>query len=344
MKLASLSLQNFQIHKTMEVGFAAGITTIIGPTDTGKSAILRALRWMCLNDFSGDDFITYGEKRTEVILICEPKIDDDFEIRRIKSKGGGSNTYELNGAEFKSFSTSVPDTIQSLLKLSSLNFQGQFDAPFWFAESAGSVSRQLNAIIDLSVIDTTLSNISHEVRRVTESKSIYADRLQKAELELEDLEWQERRVNDFKSLKDANQKVVQIETEEETLSNLLSQVDANRASSLLQQAKEGNEVLESARRLRTDIRDSEDLRDLINEGARLLKSSTPPPDFDSIGTTFSTWSDLCEDARSLDGMIKVITTKASLINVTKAGVKQEEETFHKKIKGKLCPLCNQLQS
>jgi AAA15 family ATPase/GTPase len=40
--MKKLRIKNFQIHKDLEIEFGP-ITTIVGPSDIGKSAVLRAL-------------------------------------------------------------------------------------------------------------------------------------------------------------------------------------------------------------------------------------------------------------------------------------------------------------
>ncbi|MDE2104483.1 MAG: AAA family ATPase, partial [Patescibacteria group bacterium] len=68
MRIKSLELRDFQCHKSLVLDLNAPVVCIKGPTDSGKSAILRALRWVCQNNFAGDDFIREGAKKAEVVL------------------------------------------------------------------------------------------------------------------------------------------------------------------------------------------------------------------------------------------------------------------------------------
>jgi DNA repair exonuclease SbcCD ATPase subunit len=63
-----LILENFQSHKYSEVDFAAGLNVIVGPSDTGKSAVIRALKWVLYNEPSGDFFIREGETNCSVTI------------------------------------------------------------------------------------------------------------------------------------------------------------------------------------------------------------------------------------------------------------------------------------
>lgn len=153
--IESLSLQNFQAHRKLRVEFGPGITTIVGRSDVGKSAIIRALRWAATNQPGGDQFITTGTKGTSVALRVDGRV--------IKRKRGGSvNTYHLDAEEYKSFGRGVPGPIVSVLNMPGVCWQGQHDAPFWFSETGGEVARKLNSIVNLAIIDTTLASVQSE--------------------------------------------------------------------------------------------------------------------------------------------------------------------------------------
>lgn len=56
-----LRIQNFQAHKDTTIEFDC-ITTIVGPSDIGKSAVLRALKWVAKNEPKGTSFVRDGDK------------------------------------------------------------------------------------------------------------------------------------------------------------------------------------------------------------------------------------------------------------------------------------------
>ncbi len=151
----TLLIQNFQAHDKTRIDFAAGITTIVGPSDVGKSAVLRALRWVCTNEPGGDAFIRHGAKGATVRLSV-----DGHTVTRRRAPGGEVNEYHLDDKEFKAFGRTVPEHILRVLALGAVCWQGQHDAPYWFAETAGEVSRQLNAIVNLGVIDDVLARVA----------------------------------------------------------------------------------------------------------------------------------------------------------------------------------------
>lgn len=146
--LESLELRCFQSHEHTIIPLSR-VTVLVGPSDTGKSACLRALRWLATNRPGGTDFIRWGSKRARARLT----LDGGQVITRFRSDR--ENTYTLDGVVFTAMGAAVPEPVGALLAVTPDNFQGQLDGPYWFSESGGEVSRYLNAIINLGSIDTT---------------------------------------------------------------------------------------------------------------------------------------------------------------------------------------------
>lgn len=168
--LTKLRIKNFQAHEDLTIRFDPRITSIVGSTDAGKSAVIRALRWLAFNKPGGEAFVRSGADHVEVTLRV-----DGQKIRRRKSKG--TNFYQIDSYNYEAFGAEPPGDVAHLLNLAAANFQSQHDAPFWFSESAGEVSRQLNQIINLGSIDSTLAWFGQESRRVSSALEITTGRL-----------------------------------------------------------------------------------------------------------------------------------------------------------------------
>src|SRR6516225_3143706 len=119
--LKCLSLTNWQNHERRIINFDPLCTTIVGDNGAGKSAIIRAIRWVAFNEWVGkaDGFITWGKETSHVRLWT-----GEHRIERIK--GGGSNLYVLDGHRYK-FDVvnrrSPPDPVVGALHLGRDNFQ-----------------------------------------------------------------------------------------------------------------------------------------------------------------------------------------------------------------------------
>lgn len=185
--IESISIRGFQTHRSLTLAFDPQLTSLTGPTDSGKTSILRALRWVFLNQGPKDkDLVNWDDSICRVTVVV-----DGHRITR--RKGKEKNTYALDGRIFKSFGTTVPAEIKSLLNVGEVNFQGQLDPHFWFNETPGQLSKTLNDIINLGDIDRVLGGLASEQRR---ARTVFEDRLESskaARAELKKLSW----VSDF---------------------------------------------------------------------------------------------------------------------------------------------------
>lgn len=176
--LTKLILRNFQNHKALTIDIDPLVTTVVGGSDVGKSAVIRALRWLCFNRPAGDAFIRDGSRGTIVELEANGKTI-------VRSKGPGVNQYELDEQLFTAFGNDVPEDIASVLRIAQLNFQNQHDGPFWFCETPGEISRQMNSVVDLSVMDSAMTYIIAAVHKAGTASKIYSEQVATAKERLE---------------------------------------------------------------------------------------------------------------------------------------------------------------
>ena len=193
MPLTHLTICNFQVHSYCDVEFDPHLTVFTGPSDCGKSSIIRALIWVLTNHPGGDAFIRTGTKECEVGLTIDGQV-----VSRSRSKSG--NLYYLNQDEFKSFGFDVPEPIVNLLNIGPVNIQQQHDAPYWFSDTAGQVSRNLNAVVDLDVIDRVLSDVASRLSKARTVATLAEERREKSEKELESLDWVEESGEELETL------------------------------------------------------------------------------------------------------------------------------------------------
>lgn len=193
--LEQLTVENFQAHHHLSIDLDPTVTTIVGPSDAGKSAVIRALIWLATNRPLGATFIRDGTKQTRVALLV-----DGHEI--IRTRGKSVNTYSIDGEELKAFGNDVPSEIADLLNLSSINLQGQHDSPFWFSNTAGEVSRQLNQIVDLSIIDRTLGNLDKASRSTAAEVRTLEQQEARAKEERATLSWARKAQGDIEGVEE----------------------------------------------------------------------------------------------------------------------------------------------
>lgn len=340
MKISRIEIANFQAHKQAQVDLAPSTTTVKGPTDSGKSAIVRALRWCTLNDIPGSEYVREGAKSAEARITT----DAGHKIARRRNANGQGNEYEMNGEVYKSFGLGVPSGIAETLSLSKINFASQHDAPFWFAETAGEVSRQLNAVIDLSVIDESLSFIGGIVRNAQSKKTVREESLAEAEAELEEAAKQKDRIDDFKTIREQNKHLQSVAAESQRLSSLMEKIRSNDAKRLKQMAEEQEQLVASARRVLKLKRSRNELAEIISGIRNYRAKSHGPPPFGEVAAKHKEWMEAADSREELHSLIHAITRAHDRQKNASAELEEAEEEFHQQIKGKVCPLCqNKIQ-
>jgi len=160
----SLEITNFQSHAKSKLNFSEGVNVIVGASDSGKTALIRALRWVVWGRPTGDSIRSNWGGETSVALTTE-----DGTVLRTKDK---SDSYVLaaEGREeltFKAFGTTVPQEVNSLLNLSELNLQSQLDSPFLLSMSPGEVATFFNKVAKLESIDKGTTNVNSAIRELT---------------------------------------------------------------------------------------------------------------------------------------------------------------------------------
>lgn len=266
--LQSLHLRNFQTHRDFFLELDPLTTVITGPSDSGKSSLLRALRWVCTNQPRGDSFITWGEESCSVTL----KVDNHT-ITRTRGK---DNTYQLDSGEpYKSFRDDVPQAIQALLNVDpDLNFQQQLDPAFWFLKTPGEVSRELNKIVHLDRIDAVLNNLQSELRKARLTATVSEERLEKATKQAEELAWIEECHAEYQKIEAIQQEHTARSHRIDSLGGLIRETThlASRVEALQEASQEAETLCFLYGELETLTRNEGTLSSIIEEAERLCQT------------------------------------------------------------------------
>ena len=183
--IKSIRLRNFQSHRDNTFNFTTGVNSVVGVTDAGKTACIRALKWITTNRPLGNSFISnwakesrvdkngvIDDKKAKQILPCIVTIETTEHLVE-RYKMGLKNTYTVDGVELEAVGTSVPQEVLDALNFENINIQYQLDAPFLLTETSGEVARMLNKIVKLDDIDsTTRAIISYKQKLERGEKSL----------------------------------------------------------------------------------------------------------------------------------------------------------------------------
>jgi DNA repair protein SbcC/Rad50 len=327
--LTHLKVRNFQGHRNLDIKLDPSVTTIIGPTDTGKSAILRALRWVCFNQPRGDALIRDGASHVSVKLTVDKKV--------VTRRKGKSNIYKLDDKPFKAFKTAVPEEIVNHLNISDVSFQsalGQHEAPFWFSLTPGQVSQKLNSIVNLQVIDQTLANIASRLRKAKSVAEVTEERLNQAQNELEELSWVPKARKAFarvKQLSDAlDSKRLQVENLRAVVEGVLELED--RCQSLRDRVAIGSNLIKAGESYHNTMRPVVELHGIINEVEQIrFVSALQLPSLKPLTI-------IREKRRSLSEIISLYEEQEQWVQSRRERLSTLEKMLSKV---KRCPTCGQ---
>lgn len=233
-----IRLLNFQCWEKLELDLGP-LTVLIGETEAGKSAVIRAIRWIATNRPGGMEYIKHGAEKCSVKLWMDS--GDVIERRRSKK----TNAYLLNGTEYKAMGQTVPEDIAKALGITPNQFQGQFDAPFWLADSPGQLSKELNRLVNLDVMDRCLANANARMRKASHNVEFVNGRLEEARGNADALKWAGQADKELKAIEHKQALALNLESESEALGELIGRLEHLQTG--LQSLSAANAALESIR-------------------------------------------------------------------------------------------------
>ena len=199
--IEKIILVNFQSHVYSELNLSRGVNVIVGPSDSGKTAIMRALRWNMFNDPSGVEFVREGESEVSVTVRFQNHVE--VERRRSRSK----NQYILRRPDeeelvFEGFGKNVPAEIEEAISIKKimlddkkslpLNFSDQLDGPFLLQETDAYKAQAIGRMVGVDLLDETMRDTLRDKKQI----SIRRELMEK------DLEETEETLNAFSDLDD----------------------------------------------------------------------------------------------------------------------------------------------
>lgn len=294
--LEKLTVRNFQKHQVLEVEFDEHVTCIVGPSDAGKSAVLRALRWLVCNRPSGTAFVRHGSHRVRVELV----VDGTSVVR---DRGRKVNQYRLAGQAYKALGQSgTPEAVAGLLNIGDVSWQGQHASPFWFADSPGTVAKNLNSVVNLDLIDKTLAHLAADLRKAKTTVEVSKQRLKTAREQRNHLRWVKETGVQLRKLEEQEAQIVQQRSRCTKIASLVAEAH-----------KVTGEVQDAARRL-----------------ASLSRCVL-------IGGAMEAQRQKVERLRQL---VDECSAAESRVCQARVAAGRAEESYQKQLQGK-CPICHQ---
>lgn len=182
--LKRIIIENFQSHQKtiIEPAPAGQLTVIVGPSDVGKTAIIRALRWLFYNQPQGTDFIRTGATFARVTVEYESG------HKVVRERTVSTNRYKIVYPDrekpeiFEGFGNNVPLEVQEITGVRSvrigdenylLNLSEQLDGPFLGTKQISSPARAkvLGKLAGTEEIDLASSDVGADIYRCDRDKT-----------------------------------------------------------------------------------------------------------------------------------------------------------------------------
>ncbi len=220
--MTDVILKNFQSHAYSHFQFDKGFNVILGPSDSGKTSVIRAIKWVLYNEPLGDYFIRQGEDECQVTIKFSHGID--VIRRRTKSK----NSYILidaagNEEIFEGFGTNVPYEIEEAIGIRKvkldrnesriLNIAEQLEGPFLLNEKGSTRANAIGTIVGVEKIDYALRETLRENKNIQSSLKKDKEQLETLTDKLKTYDYLDKLSKDINDAKACLQKVRALDEE-----------------------------------------------------------------------------------------------------------------------------------
>lgn len=241
--IRKVTLENFQSHKFSIIELNEQMNVIVGPSDSGKSAIIRGIKWALYNEPAGDYFIREGEKDCRVTL----EFNDNTILKRYRSKS--RNSYILinkNGEEmkFEGFGSYIPTEIVDSIGIkkiyldsdesNAINIGEQLDGAFLLSEKTSTRASAIGRLVGVNIIDDALREVLKDTRGLNISKKALEESSTKISNELSSFDH-------LDALKIKLNKLVELKSNIKSKQTKLEKIIFNK-SRLLEVTKEINDT------------------------------------------------------------------------------------------------------
>lgn len=276
--IKSLEIKNVQSHKNSRLEFSPGINALVGTSNNGKSAVLRALMWAITNRPLGTEILlsnwaydSKGKQSEEMSVTVEK--ENSVLIRR---KTKTENEYVLNGEKMEAIKTDVPESVKNFFALTETNIQKQQDAPFLLSQSSGKIAEYFNRIVRLDIIDRVLTN-AESTRRKTKAQLETSEKEEKKlEDELEKYDWLDSVERLIERYKVINEKCETLSESRERLNESVEkfeEINKRKFPDFSKQKKIIGELEEIDLKIKDSVFEIESLDESISEFKSLSKKS-----------------------------------------------------------------------
>lgn len=194
MESFNIDLNNFQSISSAELKFIPGINLIVGQSNSGKTAIIRAVNAVISNPTRGKYYIKKGTKAANVLI--------NYEGNSIRwERTSSDSTYEIDGELYKKTGR---NDLFDLLETSGfvrddadnvMNIEGEWNLPFPFDRTPSELFKLFENIFCISDSAVILKSFKDEESNIVKDKLAQEDKLGRLTRKAEALKELESEIN-----------------------------------------------------------------------------------------------------------------------------------------------------
>ena len=190
--IIKLILINFQSHVNTEILFSKGLNVLTGESRSGKTSILRAMKWIFENSQqNARSFIHMNEE----FASAEIHLSNGYIIKRkVEAKRGGFNGYEIfypDTNTWEALNTKSLEMVQELLgysqlaidseKVMPINFLNQGSSWFFIGDGTTATERAkaIGTMFNIHYADSVLRDLEYDLKQLAASEKIQIDDVEK---------------------------------------------------------------------------------------------------------------------------------------------------------------------
>jgi|GEM_PF-5706524 len=352
-----IQIQNFQAHQNTIIDLTDNVNVISGPSDSGKSAIIRALKWLCFNRARGEYLSDFVDKSATVSV--KVWLDSGQIIERFRNKNNNgyriwdsekSDKYE----EFKAIRQDVPKEVRKLLQIDDVNFQEQILNPYFMLEDTpGQITKRFNKLGGLETMDLAITMANRLVLKKRKKLEVLRDELDSVNQDIERTEWVLKikdEIEEVENLRNEIDSIVKIIQTAEILSSRLESIESKLYKLKgIDKIKKEIEVIDEINfkvnkfnsiieRIDYFISSLIKLTDKITQNKKFLKVKS---NIEKLIETYKEINDLEVSIDRISGYIQKFNDVRGRLRTTKQeliGRRKEYENLLNVIG--VCPLCN----
>lgn len=172
----SIDLSNFQSIGSSHMTFTPGITLLVGQSNSGKSATLRAIKALLTNPSRAKTYIKHGKDSTNVEIT--------FEGNNVSwSRSNKESSYNINGEEYSKVGNK---TLFDLLTINGfvrddddniMNIEGELELPFPFDRTPSQLFKLFENIFCVADSATIIKTFKDDESQVVKDKGSADEKL-----------------------------------------------------------------------------------------------------------------------------------------------------------------------